>query len=189
MRYIAAIFFAALSLACANICFAAHDEHDHPAAPSAPSPLADTFEKLKSLDGEWVDVDGAFGPKGEVAVVYRVTGGGSAVIETHFPGKKFEMTTVFHKDGSDLALTHYCAIGNQPRMRAKTVDGNHVVFEFDGGTNLEASKDRHMHRREMKLISPNETAGEWDEWLNGRPEPKYHKRYRLVRKAIAPAAQ
>lgn len=187
MKRIAAVSFAALSVANASICSAAHEGHEHAAAPSAPSAVSTTFEKLKSLDGEWIDVDGTFGPKGDVAVVYRVTGGGSAVIETHFPGKKYEMTTVFYQDGSDLALTHYCAYRNQPRMRAKNATGNHVVFEFDGGANLEVSKDLHMHRREMELISANETAGQWDEWMNGRPDPKYHKQYRLVRKTAAAA--
>ena len=144
--------------------------------------MSATFEKLKLLEGEWIDVDGVFGPKGAVVVVYRVTAGGSALIETHFPGKKFEMTTLIHKDRSDLVLTHYCSVGNQPRMRAKFADGNRIVFEFDGGTNFDASKDRHMHRREMELVSLNEISGEWDEWLDGHPEPRFHKRFRLVRK-------
>ena len=46
----------------------------------------------------------------------RTTGGGSAVTETLFPGTAHEMMSVYHMDGDDLVLTHYCAGGNQPRM-------------------------------------------------------------------------
>ncbi|MGH9174649.1 MAG: hypothetical protein ACRD1H_09835, partial [Vicinamibacterales bacterium] len=42
------------------------------------------FERLKALEGEWIDVDGIFGTKGAVAVTYKVTGGGHTVVET-FP--------------------------------------------------------------------------------------------------------
>ena len=40
-----------------------------------------------------------------------------------FPGTGHAMTTVYHLDGRDLVLTHYCMGGNQPRMRAKTTEG------------------------------------------------------------------
>src|SRR5262245_23097745 len=53
-------------------------------AQAAGPPAAAAFERLKALDGDWVDVDGAFGKKGAVAVTYRVTGGGTAVVES-FP--------------------------------------------------------------------------------------------------------
>ena len=29
-----------------------------------------------------------------------------------------EMITMYHPDGDGLALTHYCMLGNQPRMKA-----------------------------------------------------------------------
>jgi hypothetical protein len=32
------------------------------------SAAAEGFSRLKSLEGEWIDVDGAFGVKGKVAV-------------------------------------------------------------------------------------------------------------------------
>ena len=57
--------------------------------------------------------------KGDLVARYAVTAAGSAVVETVFPGTEHEMVTVYHADGSDLVLTHYCMEGNQPRMRAK----------------------------------------------------------------------
>ncbi len=40
-----------------------------------------------------------------------------------FPGDAHEMTNVYHMDGGSMLLTHYCAVGNQPRMRAEGAAG------------------------------------------------------------------
>ena len=74
------------------------------------------FDHLKALAGQWTMIGG----DGSVAVTYRVTAGGSAVIETLFPGAAYEMVTVYTIDDGALVLTHYCAEGNQPRMKAVT---------------------------------------------------------------------
>jgi len=78
---------------------------------------ADADAPRQALAGDWIDVDGAVGMKGKVAVSYRVTGGGFSVIETLFAGLPHETTTVHHKDGRHVVLTHDCAAGNPPRMR------------------------------------------------------------------------
>ena len=54
---------------------------------------AAAFERLKALDVEWIDVDGALGAKGKVGAIYRVTCGGTAVIERVPIGSSEEMTT------------------------------------------------------------------------------------------------
>ena len=83
--------------------------------------------------------------KGDLVARYAVTAAGSAVVETVFPGSAHEMVTVYHADGPDLVLTHYCMEGNQPRMRAKDARGPRFEFAFDGGTNIDPKRDRHMH--------------------------------------------
>ena len=49
-------------------------------------------------------------------IVYSVIAAGSAVHEHMFPGGPHEMVTVYHLDGPDLLLTHYCAAGNKKLM-------------------------------------------------------------------------
>lgn len=93
------------------------------------------------------------------------------------------MTTVFHRDGNGIAGTHYCSLGNQPRFLAQKIEGNKLMFEFVGGTSLDPAKDRHMHRRQIDLATAaDESVGGWEEWVNGKVEPEYTKKYRLVRK-------
>ena len=150
----------------------------------APAPPAHVFERMKRLVGDWVAAeDGPMFAKGALVSRYALTGGGTALVDTLFPGAAHEMTTVYHRDGADLALTHYCAGGNQPRMRAAAPAADARVLElaFDGGTSLDASRDAHMHSARIELVSDDEIIGEWQGWAAGKPDGP-PMRFHLVRK-------
>jgi hypothetical protein len=149
---------------------------------SAGQPAALGFDKLNALEGEWVDVDGAFGKKGAVAVTYRLTGGGTAVVETFPVGTPGEMVTVYHKDGNDIVLTHYCSAGNQPRMRARTLAGNVLTFDYDGGTNIDPKVSAHMHAATIEFLGPDEIRATWENWSKGAADPEHRGVFRVVRK-------
>jgi len=135
-----------------------------------PAPAASAFERLKAMEGEWIDMTGAFGAKGAVVATYKVTGAGNTVIESLPVGTPHEMTTVYHREGPGLVLTHYCAGGNQPRMRATEVNGNVIEFAFDGGFNIDVAKTSHMHNMRWEFISKDEIKSEWHNWSNGKPD-------------------
>ena len=82
------------------------------------------------------------------AATFAMTAGGSAVREIMFPGDAHEMTNLYHMDGGDLVITHYCAAGNQPRMVAskavETDDGTVFRFELESVSNLRESHDHYM---------------------------------------------
>ena len=148
---------------------AALAQHDHDHAMPAGKAAHPTFDKLKSLEGTWT---GKAGPKGGEAsastVTYRLTGGGSALVETLFPGTPHEMVTVYYVDGADLRLTHYCAAGNQPSMKLAGSDGNTMRFEFVSGTNMKLS-DMHMHAASITFVDANHVVAEWTAWRDGKP--------------------
>src|SRR5262245_7059241 len=107
-----------------------------------PDAAARALEQLKSLAGEWIETSPDGHAKGATAVSYRKTAGGSAVLEILFPGTEMEMASVYHLDGKNLVMTHYCMVGNQPRMQARlTEDSKKIVFELVGGSNLDPAKD------------------------------------------------
>ena len=141
-----------------------------PIVAQAPQPAASAFERLKAMEGEWIDVTGAFGQKGAVVAVYKVTGAGNTVIESFPVGTPHEMTTVYHRDGSHVVLTHYCSGGTQPRMRAKEVKGNVMEFDFDGGSNIDAAKTSHMHSVKWEFVSADEAKADWQNWSGGKPD-------------------
>src|SRR5262249_22737357 len=93
----------------------------------------EALERFKQLAGEWIGK----GPHGEMRIVYKVTSGGSAVMETIDPGTDHEMVSMIHADGPALLLTHYCMLGNQPHMKAMPKPGDSkIAFEFVKVTNL-----------------------------------------------------
>jgi hypothetical protein len=147
-------------------------------APEAPAATA--FERLKALEGDWIDPNGDFGTKGAVAVRYHVVGNGTAVVETFPLGTAWEMVTIYTREGQDIVLTHYCTSGNQPRMRARSVAGNRLTFEFDGGANVDPARDSHMHSMWMEFVSDDELRSEWQNWTAGKPAKPGP--FRVVRK-------
>lgn len=137
--------------------------------------VAAAFDRLKKLAGEWeaaVPMEGA--PKGSTVVRYRLIAGGSALVETDFAGTDMEMVTVYHRDGDNLLLTHYCMLGNQPQMRARPVgDGNELFFEFAGGCNIDPAKDKHMHQARIRFVDDNHVHSEWELFADGKPAGKH----------------
>lgn len=144
-------------------------------------PASPALERFKALAGEWVSAeDGEMLKKGDLVARYAVTAAGTAVVETVLPGSPHEMVTVYHADGPDLVLTHYCMEGNQPRMRARNASGSRFEFAFDGGTNLDPARDRHMHSARVEVVGADEIRSEWTEHAEGKPALTV--KTRLVRK-------
>lgn len=140
------------------------------AAPPPSGGAASGLDRFKALAGEWTAAeDGEMSKKGDLVARYFVTASGSAVVETVFPGTPHEMVTVYHLDGSDVVLTHYCMEGNQPRMRAKAAAGSRVDFAYDGGTNIDPKRDRHMNSAWVEFIGADEIRTEWTELAEGKP--------------------
>jgi len=142
-----------------------------PAPAAAPArPASPALEKFKILAGDWVAAeDGDMVKKGDLVARYAVTASGSAVVETVFPGSEHEMVTVYHADGPDLVLTHFCMEGNQPRMRARGAQGSRFEFAYDGGTNIDPQRDRHMHSASFEFVGADEIRSEWTELAEAKP--------------------
>lgn len=126
------------------------------------------FDVLKRLAGTWSGRAG--GENGfDCSVEYRVTAGGKTLVETQFPGTDHEMMSVYYLDGEDLVLTHYCAMGNQPRMRfnPKESTWNVYVFEFDGGTNLKRN-EAHVHEGTIHFVNATRLKADWHMFTGGK---------------------
>jgi hypothetical protein len=120
--------------------------------------------RLKQLAGEWRGQAAAEKGGMPTSVVYAVTAGASTVTERLFPGTDHEMLTVYHLDGADLVLTHYCAMANQPRMRLVSATGPDPVemtFDFAGGANVDPARDPHMHAGRLVLRGADRLEAEW----------------------------
>ena len=136
------------------------------------------FEQLKTLAGTWRGVPEGQGKEAEaeakkvpeVVHEFRVSAAGTVVMETMGPGTDHEMINMYHVDGNDLVLTHYCAGGNQPTMRLnrKRSTSARLVFDFTGGTNLDPAVDEHIHSAEIKLVDGERLESVWTSYDGGK---------------------
>jgi hypothetical protein len=141
------------------------------------------LDQMKKLAGTWVQADDKGQPTSQVVLVYKVTSAGSAVHETIFPGSDHEMVSVYYKNGSDLEMTHYCALGNQPKVRLDPASPKgRLDFKFAGGSNLDPAKDMHMHEGSLTVVDDDHIEWTWQGWQGGKPAEGHKMTMKLVRK-------
>ena len=121
------------------------------------TPAVAALARLRSLTGEWegsVEWSGARKATGSMNAIYSLTGNGSAVVESLVTDGASAMTSVYHLDGADLRMTHFCAAQNQPRLKANRIDvGRGIVdFAFLDATNLPSLDAPHVHGVEIRLL-------------------------------------
>ena len=153
----------AVALAMSCVAFAG-EAHERPTVGTSPG-----LEMLKSLAGTWIKLDEAGKPTDEVVSVYTVTAAGSVVQEVMFPGTEHEMVTMYHQDGANLVLTHYCAQGNQPHLKAvSAAERGELVFECQGGTNMASENDPHMHAMRIMFLGDDRLKSHWTQFQGGK---------------------
>jgi hypothetical protein len=115
------------------------------------------FTKLSTLVGDWSGTFEWTGGRagGTLNASYYATGNGSAIVENLVMGGVPTMTSVYHVDGADLRMTHYCAAKNQPRLKASRIDSGQGIldFSFVDVTNLASPDAPHVYGLEMRLLS------------------------------------
>jgi hypothetical protein len=127
------------------------------------------FDKLKSLEGNWV---GASEHSKSSTVSYKVTSGGTAVMETLQSPEGGDMVTMYHVNNGKLMMTHYCMLNNQPRMQSEpTSDPNQIIFNFVDGTNMPDAKATHMHKLVITFKDKDHFTQEWTLSEKGQEKP------------------
>lgn len=142
------------------------------------------LEQFKKLAGTWEGTT----TKGEKASVrFEVVAGGTAVMEQLNLAGHEDMVTVYHLDGDSLMLTHYCATGTQPRMKAATASGKEIRFEYFDGTGIPTAETGHMHRAVFNFEGNDRLKAAWT-WREGGQDA-FTVELNLKRTATATAAK
>ena len=124
------------------------------------------FDELKKLEGQW----SSDSKEHAADVTYKLSSGGSVLMETMAMANHAEMITMYHPDGDGLALTHYCMLGNQPRMRAaKDQKPGVIKFEGDGGSNMKP-EDKHMHTLTVTFVDADHVKQDWTLFDGGKEQ-------------------
>lgn len=125
---------------------------------------AEVMKLLASLEGEWrlVQEDGSLSK--EVSV-FRPSSAGSVVREIMMVGEPHEMTNLYHMDGDAVVCTHYCAVGNQPRMVAKELDhsdrGPMLDFMVDSVSNFTEGQEHYMGGLKLVFVDDDTIEQIW----------------------------
>jgi hypothetical protein len=119
----------------------------------------DAWKQLLSLAGEWEGTEAGR----TTTLTYTVISGGNALMESmKMPTPEPDMVTIYHRDGDGLVATHYCSMGNQPRMRAPgaLLDGKSIRFRFADITNLKPGGE-HIQHLTVTFDDRNHLTQEW----------------------------
>lgn len=65
-------------------------------------------------------------------------------------------------------VTHYCAVGNQPRMRATTAAADRIEFAFASVTNMTSANDHTMSSLTLIWVDPDHIRQEWRSTKGGK---------------------
>jgi len=121
------------------------------------------FDRMRALAGDWEGTfawsEGRTGT-GPLQATYYLTGNGSALVENLIMGGAPSMTTIYHLDGADLRMTHYCAARNQPRFKASRIDesAGAIDFAFVDVTNVDSKHPAYVKACSLRLIDADQVA-------------------------------
>ena len=141
------------------------DMDKKPAAPKMPA----EFDKLKGLVGTWKGT----GQKGEGKTVkavsrFELTSGGTAILEKIGEGAEHQMISVYCAENGKLVMTHYCSVGNQPKMSLMKSTDNSLVFAMKGNAGINSDKDMHMHAMTITWKDANHITEDWSMYSDGK---------------------
>ncbi len=120
------------------------------------TPSDSAFAWLKGLAGTWEGKSewSSGRPGGAMTARYALTGFGSAVEETFLSEGTAAMTSVYHEDGADLKMTHFCGAGNQPRLKATEIDEAKKIVRFQM-IDITGRKGGHVEGVELRFLDEN----------------------------------
>jgi hypothetical protein len=141
----------------------------HEEMPAAKMPAE--FDKVKSLVGTWKGTTEMGGKPMEVTNTFELTSGGSAVIEKIMAGTPHEMVSVYCAEGGKMVMTHYCSMGNQPKMSLKKNSDKMMDFQMNGTSGIASAKDAHMHQMKITWKDKDHISESWTMYMDGKAQP------------------
>lgn len=117
---------------------------------------------LKGMVGrrETDDPMGKGSDMANMGIEYHLTANDSAVVERTAPGTPMERMSVSHDTGGVLTMTHYCMLGNQPRIKLESASGGQLTMIFDG-TGVDDLDAPQMHSVTIAFNGSDEMSQTW----------------------------
>jgi hypothetical protein len=124
---------------------------------------------MKQLVGAWEGTSICGKEVEKPRVEYRLTAGGSALVETLFPGSSEEMISVYYDRKGKIAMTHYCMLRNQPRMTLAKANSQMIELVFARkGNDIDPAKEKHMHAVRITFTDNDHITQKWTMFEKGK---------------------
>jgi hypothetical protein len=129
----------------------------------------DSFERLKSLAGEWqADMPGF----GKISSTVRLVSNGQAIEEAIGTPADNEIS-VYTRDNRRILLTHFCALtpdGHQARLETAPLSRTpkRLMFVIRDAVNLHGVSAPHTRRVSMTLIDHDHYSERWTKAADGK---------------------
>jgi len=132
---------------------------------------SEAFERMKKLVGSWE----AHMKMGEqtmsMKASYKLTSGGSVLIETTHEGTPHEMVSVYHDNKKkELVMTHYCAEHNQPKLILKGINNDKLTMDLSPDSDIDPAKETHIHSVSIQFDGDDKMNHEWTSHKNGKKD-------------------
>lgn len=126
------------------------------------------FNKLKALAGTWNGTHEMNGKNKPVRITYRVTAGGSALVEILGPGSPEEMVSVYTAQGKKIRMVHYCMMGNQPHLVLDSYNNNIFHFKYAKSPGISTRNDSYMGELTLTVKDKNHMVQKWTAFKKGK---------------------
>ena len=134
----------------------------------APAHHSRDFERMKDLVGVWEGTADMGKGMEQLRVTYELTSAGNAIVERFAAGQPHEMITVYYDSGGKLAMTHYCALGNQPHMELQNPGGSTMMFVLsEKNPGLATLTETHMHALMIAVDGKDSITHTWSLYDKG----------------------
>lgn len=125
------------------------------------------FEKLKTIAGKWKGtVHSPMGPSGVTLEWEEISGGRALMEKLTFDGAP-TMVSIYHPDGRQLMMTHYCTSANQPRVRTRQTEWSAASRDFEffylDATNVLSSDQMHIEKLTFNLKDDDHLVQKWSD--------------------------
>ena len=151
------------------ICFLVFGSLQVTAQEQKPYVSSEAFERMKQFVGSWEGtIDKGQGPV-KITASYKLTAGGSAIVETIFEGAPSEMVTVYYDNANrKLNMTHYCMLHNRPKMMLQSMKMNELTFDLSKNADIDVAKEDHMHSLTINFDGKDKIVQHWTRFDGGK---------------------
>jgi len=127
------------------------------------------FERMKQLAGDWEASMQMGQQTTKMKASYKLTSGGSVLIETSHEGASHEMVSIYHDDkNKNLVMTHYCTEHNQPKLVLTGMDNNHLMMDLSSDSDIDTAHELHIRSVSFQFDGGDKMTQTWTSYKEGK---------------------